>query len=58
MTPQESRRIQFLLDYLFDNGIIMINTCSGTLSTAITEKEIEVLTETLLAGFRKIKVLL
>ena len=58
MTPQESRRIQFLLDYLFDNGIIMINTCSGTLSTAMTGKEIEILTETLLAGFRKIKELL
>jgi len=58
MTPQESQHIQFLLDYLFDNGIIMINTCSGTLSTVMTEKEIEVLIETLLAGFRKIKQLL
>jgi glutamate-1-semialdehyde 2,1-aminomutase len=58
MTPEESKIIQVLLDHLFDNGIIMINTCSGTLSTVMTEKEIEVLTETLLAGFRKIKKLL
>ena len=55
MTPRESKIIQALLDHLFDNGIIMINTCSGALSTAMTEKEIEILTETLLAGFRKIK---
>jgi glutamate-1-semialdehyde 2,1-aminomutase len=58
MTPKESKIIQVLLDHLFDNGIIMINTCSGTLSTAMTLKEIEFLTETLLAGFRKIKQLL
>lgn len=58
MTPKESKIIQALLDHLFDNGIIMINTCSGTLSTAMTEKEIEILTETLLVGFRKIKKLL
>jgi glutamate-1-semialdehyde 2,1-aminomutase len=58
MTPKEKMTIQALLDHLFDNGIIMINTCSGTLSTAMTEKEIEILTETLLAGFRRIKTLL
>lgn len=58
MTPKESKIIQALLDHLFDNGIIMINTCSGSLSTAMTEKEIEILAENLLAGFRKIKKLL
>ena len=58
MTPKESMLIQALLDHLFDNGIIMINTCSGTLSTVMTEKEIEILIEMLLAGFRKIKKLL
>ncbi len=58
MTAKESKSIKVLLDHLFDNGIVMINTCSGTLSTAMTEKEIEILTETLLVGFRKIKKLL
>jgi len=58
MTPKETKTIQALLDHLLDNGIIMINTCSGALSTAMTEKEIEILTETLLAGFRRIKTLL
>jgi glutamate-1-semialdehyde 2,1-aminomutase len=57
MTPKENEAIQALLDHLFDNGIIMISTCSGTLSTAMTEKEIEILTETLLEGFRRIKTM-
>ena len=46
-----------LLDHIFDNGIMMINTCSGTLSTAMTNKEIDILTEVLLEGFRKFKPL-
>jgi glutamate-1-semialdehyde 2,1-aminomutase len=58
MTAKESKMIQTLLDYLLDNGIIMINSCSGALSTVMTEREIEILVETLLAGFRKIRRLL
>lgn len=58
MTPEETKIIGVLLDHLFDNGIILINACSGTLSTAMTLTEIEILTETLLSGFRKIKQLL
>ncbi|MGF1759889.1 aspartate aminotransferase family protein [Photobacterium sagamiensis] len=46
-----------LLDHLFNNGFMMINTCSGTLSTAMTDKEISMFTEVLLDGFRKIKPL-
>jgi glutamate-1-semialdehyde 2,1-aminomutase len=58
MTAKESMMIQALLDHLLDNGIIMINSCSGALSTVMTEREIEILVETLLAGFRKIRRLL
>jgi glutamate-1-semialdehyde 2,1-aminomutase len=57
MTDKEKHILQALLDHLFDNGIILINSGSGALSTAMTDKEIEILTETLLAGFRKIKKL-
>jgi len=35
----------------------MINTCSGTLSTVMTEKEVDILVEVMLGGFRKIKEL-
>ena len=37
---------------LFDQGFIMINTCSGTLSTAMGEAEIDRFAETLLDGLR------
>ncbi len=54
-TAEESGRLSLLLDHLFDQGIIMINTCSGALSTVMTEKEISHLAEAMLDGFRKIK---
>jgi len=57
-TPEQAARLKVLLDHLFDNGIMMINTCSGTLSTVMTEKEVDTLVEVMLGGFRKIKVLL
>ena len=47
--------IKSLLDYLFDNGIMMINTCSFTISTVMTGKEIDTLSETMLNGFRSLK---
>jgi len=46
-----------LLDHLFDHGFMMINTCSGTLSTAMTDKEISMFSDVLLDGFHKIKPL-
>jgi glutamate-1-semialdehyde 2,1-aminomutase len=55
VTPDEARRTRMLLDHLFDNGIMMINTCSGTLSTPMTQKEIDTLAEVMLTGFRKLK---
>jgi len=57
-TPEQAARLKVLLDHLFDNGIMMINTCSGTLSTVMTEKEVDILVEVMLVGFRKIKELL
>jgi glutamate-1-semialdehyde 2,1-aminomutase len=57
-TPEESTRLNVLLDHLFDNGVMMINTCSGTLSTVMTEKEVDILVDAMLGGFRKIKQLL
>ena len=58
MTPKETQLVKALLDFYFDNGFIMINTCSGTLSTVMKEKDIENFAETTLAGFRSIKELL
>jgi glutamate-1-semialdehyde 2,1-aminomutase len=58
VTEEEAGMTKVLLDHLFDNGIIMINTCSGTLSTPMTEKEIDTLGEVMLSGLRKIRKLL
>jgi glutamate-1-semialdehyde 2,1-aminomutase len=54
-TKEEAGWIKMLLDHLFDNGIMMINTCSGTLSTPMTQGEIDTLADVMLSGFRKIK---
>ena len=58
MDGEENRRLKVMLDHLFDNGLMMINTCTGALSTAMGEKEIDILAEAMLGGFRKLKELL
>ena len=58
LTVDESRILNALLDYLFDNGLLLINTCTGALSTAMTEEEIDIASEIFLDSFRKIKPLL
>ncbi len=56
--PKEQARMNALLDYLFDNGLLMIETCSGLLSTAMTPAEIEQMADIILRGLRKIKPLM
>lgn len=58
LTAGESQLLNVLLDYLFDDGLMLINTCTGVLSTAMTEEEIDIAVEMFLNGFRKIKPLL
>lgn len=53
--PGRARLTKALLDHAFENGVMLINTGSGALSTAMTGREIDVLSEVLLAGFRKLK---
>ncbi|MEQ9617132.1 MAG: aspartate aminotransferase family protein [Phycisphaerales bacterium] len=50
-TDDEKRRLTALLDHLFDEGFVMINTCSGTLSTPMTEAEIDALVGAMKRGF-------
>jgi glutamate-1-semialdehyde 2,1-aminomutase len=47
--------MNLFLDKMYEEGIIMINSCSCTLSTVITQKEIDVLSESMLNSFRHIK---
>jgi glutamate-1-semialdehyde 2,1-aminomutase len=58
VSPEEMKSTQVLLDHLLHNGIMMIYSCSGALSTAMTVKEIDILSEAMLGGFRKVKALL
>jgi glutamate-1-semialdehyde 2,1-aminomutase len=53
----EVARLNVLLDHLFDSGFVMINTCSGNISTPMSTAEIDRLAEAFLAGFRKLAAL-
>lgn len=49
-TDDEAKRRGMLLDYLYDSGFMMINTCSATLSTPMTEVEIDALVDAVAEG--------
>lgn len=48
---KETKLVNALLEHMFANGVMMINTCSATLSTTMTVKEIDHLVVTLKSGF-------
>jgi len=52
--PEEARRLKVILEHLFDNGIILINSGSAALSTPMTETEIDALVAAIGEGFEKI----
>lgn len=53
-TEAENRRLKTLLDHLFDEGFVMINTCTAALSTPMTESEIDALVAAMTRGLAKI----
>ncbi len=54
-TAQESQALTVLLDHLFDEGFIMINTCSAAMSTAMGDSEIDALVAALADGLNLVK---
>ncbi|MGE4287164.1 MAG: aspartate aminotransferase family protein [Salinivirgaceae bacterium] len=55
-SKEEAALINTLLDYLFyQENLIMINTCACMFSTALTQKEVDRLSQALLNGFKTIK---
>lgn len=54
-TSKQKLLTNMMLDHLLDQGFIMINTCSGALSTVMTKHEIDEFSEALLTGFRLLK---
>ena len=53
-TPEEGRRLVLLLDHLFEQGMMMINTCSVALSTVMGEEEIDALVAAMESGFVRV----
>ncbi|MEO1128600.1 MAG: aspartate aminotransferase family protein [Planctomycetota bacterium] len=54
LSDGEAARLQALLEHLFKEGFLMINTCSATLSTPMTELEIDALVNAFESGFQRI----
>jgi glutamate-1-semialdehyde 2,1-aminomutase len=50
----ESKKIAFLVDHLYDSGFLMISTCSAALSTALKKREVDQMVESLAEGFSKL----
>lgn len=54
LSSDESEKLKTLLDHMFDEGFVLINTCSATLSTPMTESEIDALVAGYKRGFEKL----
>jgi glutamate-1-semialdehyde 2,1-aminomutase len=54
LTPDENRRLKALLDHMFESGMVMINTCTATLSTPMGQTEIDALVGAYKSGFEEI----
>lgn len=53
-TPEQNGMINTLLDHMFDEGFVLINTCTAALSTPMTEVEIDALVSAFKSGFERI----
>lgn len=47
--------INMFLEHLYEKGVMIINSCSCVFSTVVTQKEIDILSEAALSGFKHIK---
>lgn len=54
ITAEESAKLSVLLDHLSNEGFIMINTCSASLSTAMGVQEVDALVEAIGTGLRRL----
>ena len=54
LSPEENGQLKILLDHLFDEGLIMINTCTAALSTSMGEAEIDQLVAALKSGLERL----
>ena len=52
MDEKTTARISGLVDHMYNHGFLMINTCTGALSTAMGEAEIDEMVATLATGMK------
>ena len=57
-SAQETRALAVVLDHLFDEGFIMINTCSAAMSTAMGDGEVDALVGAVAGGLERVEGLL
>lgn len=55
MGVEEKQYLSVFLDHVFDEGLLMIETGSGLLSTAMTSTDIDKMAEIMLCGFKKVR---
>ena len=55
-SSEESRRLTGMLDHLFDDGFLLINTCSFTTSTVMGTTEVDALVDSVERGLRRLAV--
>lgn len=55
LTQEEDNKLKRLLNHMYDEGFLMINTCSAALSTPMTETEIDALVSALTRGFQQLE---
>ncbi len=51
----ELKQMKFIVDYLYEHGFILMNTCSAVLSTVLTQSDVDQLAETLEAGLIELR---
>lgn len=56
--PTETRAKSALVDFMFAHNVMMIETCSGTLSTPMTQRDIDQFCDVLLQGMRSVRPML
>jgi glutamate-1-semialdehyde 2,1-aminomutase len=54
LSPEENKRLKVLLSHMFDEGIILINSCSAALSTPMVERDVDALVAAFRSGFKKL----
>ena len=53
--PSENKQIEFLVNFLYERGFMMINTCSAALSTVLSESEIDSMVDVLSEGLEVLR---